>query len=57
MMTNAGAAAKYLAPESKPWGLHEFTAADLDGKLFLVFYDIASSTPQVSKSAMRSVDA
>jgi predicted lactoylglutathione lyase len=27
------------ASESKPWGLHEFTAADLDGNLFRVFYD------------------
>ena len=26
-------------PESKPWGLHEFTAEDLDGNLFRVFYD------------------
>ena len=26
-------------PESKPWGLHEFTAGDLDGNLFRVFYD------------------
>lgn len=26
-------------PESKPWKLHEFTAADLDGNLFRVFYD------------------
>lgn len=25
------------APESKPWGLHEFTAADPDGNLFRVF--------------------
>ena len=31
-------------PESKPWGLHEFTVADLDGNLFRVFYDFA--TPQ-----------
>ena len=31
-------------PESKPWGLHEFTAQDLDGNLFRVFYDFA--TPQ-----------
>jgi len=30
------------APESKPWGLHEFTAADLDGNLFRVFYDFAT---------------
>jgi uncharacterized glyoxalase superfamily protein PhnB len=30
--------------ESKPWGLHEFTAADPDGNLFRVFYDFA--TPQ-----------
>jgi putative acetyltransferase len=26
-------------PESKPWGLHEFTVADIDGNLFRVFYD------------------
>ena len=31
------------APESKPWGLHEFTAADLDGNLFRVFYDFATA--------------
>lgn len=31
------------APESKPWGLHEFTAADLDGNLFRVFYDFGTS--------------
>jgi hypothetical protein len=30
------------APESKPWGLHEFTAADPDGNLFRVFYDYAT---------------
>ena len=29
-------------PESKPWGLHEFTAADPDGNLFRVFYDFAT---------------
>ncbi len=32
------------APESKPWGLHEFTAADPDGNLLRVSYDFA--TPQ-----------
>jgi uncharacterized glyoxalase superfamily protein PhnB len=37
------------APESKPWGLHEFTAADLDGNLFRVFYDFA--TPERAKNA------
>ena len=26
-------------PESKPWNLHEFAAADLDGNLLRVFYD------------------
>jgi predicted lactoylglutathione lyase len=31
------------APESKPYGLHEFTAVDLDGNLFRVFHDFASS--------------
>jgi len=35
------------APESKPWGLHEFTAADLDGNIFRVFYDF--KTPEGSK--------
>jgi catechol 2,3-dioxygenase-like lactoylglutathione lyase family enzyme len=30
------------APESKPWGLHEFTAVDLDGNFFRVFYDFAT---------------
>jgi predicted lactoylglutathione lyase len=37
------------APESKPWGLHEFTAADLDGNVFRVFYDMA--TPGRSNDA------
>ena len=36
------------APESKPWGLHEFTAADLDGNMFRVFYDFA--TPERAKN-------
>ena len=36
-------------PESKPWGLHEFTAADPDGNLFRVFYDFA--TPERENSA------
>jgi len=30
------------APQSKPWGLHEFTAADPDGNMFRVFYDFAT---------------
>jgi catechol 2,3-dioxygenase-like lactoylglutathione lyase family enzyme len=30
------------APESKPWGLHDFTASDLDGNRFRVFYDFAT---------------
>jgi uncharacterized glyoxalase superfamily protein PhnB len=30
------------APESKPWGLHEFTAVDLDGNMLRVFYDFAT---------------
>jgi hypothetical protein len=29
-------------PESKPWGLHEFTAVDPDGNRFRVFYDFAT---------------
>ena len=35
------------AAESKPWGLHEFTAADPDGNLFRVFYD----SPRLNESA------
>jgi catechol 2,3-dioxygenase-like lactoylglutathione lyase family enzyme len=35
-----GSEAKIVSPpESKPWNLHEFTAADLDGNLLRVFYD------------------
>jgi uncharacterized glyoxalase superfamily protein PhnB len=37
------------APQSKPWGLHEFTAADPDGNLLRVFYDFA--TPERAKEA------
>ena len=41
--TWAASAAKLLsAPESKPWGLHEFIAADLDGNLFRVFHDFGT---------------
>jgi uncharacterized glyoxalase superfamily protein PhnB len=36
-------------PESKPWGLHEFMAADLDGNLFRVFYDFG--TPESGNDA------
>ena len=37
---NAGA--KIISPpESKRWKLHEFTASDLDGNLFRVFYDFS----------------
>jgi uncharacterized glyoxalase superfamily protein PhnB len=39
------------APESNPWGLHEFTAADLDGNLLRVFHDFA--TPERERSAGR----
>jgi uncharacterized glyoxalase superfamily protein PhnB len=36
------AGAKLLStPERKPWGLHEFTAEDLDGNRLRVFYDVA----------------
>lgn len=38
------------APESKPWGLHEFTAADPDGNLFRVFYDFATPERERSES-------
>jgi catechol 2,3-dioxygenase-like lactoylglutathione lyase family enzyme len=38
------------APESKSWGLHEFTAADPDGNLFRVFHDFA--TPERERAAV-----
>ena len=38
---NAGGATMISLPESKPWKLHEFTASDLDGNLFRVFYDFS----------------
>lgn len=41
-------AAKIVSPpESKPWKLHEFTAADLDGNVLRVFYDFAWETNSV----------
>ncbi|MDE3199465.1 MAG: bleomycin resistance family protein [Acidobacteriota bacterium] len=33
------------SPEMKPWGLYEFTVADLDGNLFRVFHDCG--TPEM----------
>lgn len=38
---NATGAKILSPPESKPWKLHEFTASDLDGNLFRVFYDFS----------------
>jgi len=38
---NASEARIISTPESKPWKLHEFTASDLDGNLFRVFYDFS----------------
>ncbi len=46
---SAGNARIVSPPETKPWGLHEFTAADLDGNLFRVFYDFA--TPERERNA------
>ena len=40
---SAGEAKLMSEPESKPWGLHEFIAADLDGNLFRVFYDFGTA--------------
>lgn len=40
------------APESKPWGLREFIAADRDGNLFRVFHDFA--TPERERAALSS---
>jgi uncharacterized glyoxalase superfamily protein PhnB len=37
-------------PESKPWGLHEFTAADPDGNRLRVFHDFATPERERVKS-------
>ena len=42
----SGRGARILsAPETKPYGLREFTATDRDGNIFRVFYDFV--TPQL----------
>jgi uncharacterized glyoxalase superfamily protein PhnB len=38
---NASGAKITSPPESKPWKLREFTASDVDGNLFRVFYDFS----------------
>jgi uncharacterized glyoxalase superfamily protein PhnB len=48
---SAGDARLISAPESKPWGLHEFTAADPDGNLFRVFHDFATPEREKKTSA------
>jgi predicted lactoylglutathione lyase len=45
---NGGGARIISPPESKPWKLHEFTASDLDGNLFRVFYDFSRDVTDVS---------
>jgi hypothetical protein len=42
-------------PESKPWGLHEFSAADPDGNRLRVFYDFATPERERARSAISSV--
>ena len=41
---NAAGAIIDSPPVSKPWKLHEFTASDLDGNQFRVFYDFSRET-------------
>jgi uncharacterized glyoxalase superfamily protein PhnB len=50
---SVGGARLNSAPESEPWGLHEFTATDLDGNLLRVFYDFA--TPERAADAREAV--
>ena len=38
------------SPETKPWGLHEFTVADVDGNLLRVFYDCGAEEAQPKDS-------
>jgi catechol 2,3-dioxygenase-like lactoylglutathione lyase family enzyme len=39
-------------PESKSWGLHEFTAADPDGNRFRVFHDYATPEREHARSSL-----
>jgi uncharacterized glyoxalase superfamily protein PhnB len=39
---NAAGAKLISEPESKSWGLHEFTTTDIDGNFFRVFYDFGT---------------
>ena len=41
------------APASKAWGLHEFTAADLDGNLLRVFYDFATAEREGARATAK----
>ena len=41
------------APESKPWGLHEFIAADPDGNRLRVFYDFATPASELGQDVSR----
>jgi catechol 2,3-dioxygenase-like lactoylglutathione lyase family enzyme len=38
-------------PESKPWGLYEFTAADADGNQIRVFHDVVTPERERNRSA------
>ena len=38
-------------PETKPWGLYEFTAVDPDGNRFRVFYDFATPERERARPA------
>jgi uncharacterized glyoxalase superfamily protein PhnB len=39
-------------PESKPWGLHEFTVADIDRNLLRVFYDFGTTDREKNAQAL-----
>lgn len=43
-------------PESKPWGLHEFAAADPDGNRFRIFYDFATPERELAESRRPGID-
>ena len=51
---SASGAILLAAPESKPFGLHEFIAADPDGNRFRVFYDFATAERQSDASLTSS---
>lgn len=54
---SAGGAKMISPPKSQPWKLHEFTASDLDGNLFRVFYDFSEIPDKRRQNEAKVLDS